>query len=67
MNVAQYTFQSPSPNQFQVGKPDPSSQKSDATTNSSTSESKTFQTTKITQTKEVEPTVSSEHTLDIYA
>lgn len=61
MNVTQYTFQSPSPNQVQVGKPDANSQESNST---STDDSKALQTS---QTQEVKPVVDSEHTLDIYA
>ncbi len=66
MNVTQYTFQSPSPNQVQVGKPDTSSQKSEATSSddSQVSDAKDFQAS---QTQEVQPIVDSEHTLDLYA
>ena len=35
MNVTQYLFQSPSPNQVQVGRPDPSSVKENTTTTTS--------------------------------
>ncbi len=77
MNVTTYTFQSPYPNQVQVGRPDPSASKADATeqgsaeliksTNTSMNDAKSFQAT---QTSEVTPTVSNGdtgNTLDIYA
>lgn len=74
MNVTSYTFQSPYPSQVQVGRPDPSSQKADTSsqgsmelmtnTNPSISDAKSFQAT---QTSEVKPTVDSGNTLDIYA
>ena len=71
MQVAQYTFQSPSTSQVQVGKLDASSveQESSSTQsmdvpNKSLSDASTF---KASQTSEVTPTVSSEHLLDIYA
>ncbi|WP_324171657.1 hypothetical protein [Sulfurimonas sp.] len=60
MNVTQYPFQSPSPSQFQVGKPDTNSQESKST---STDDSKALQSS---QVKEVKPVTDSEHTLDIY-
>lgn len=77
MNVTTYTFQSPYPNQVQVGRPDSSSAKADTTeqggaelvktTNTSLADAQGFQTT---QTNEVTPTVSdgeTGNTLDIYA
>jgi hypothetical protein len=74
MNVTQYTFQSPYSSPVQVGRPDPSSKKETSSqldtsgliksTNTSVSDAKSFQAT---QTKEVEPTVDSGSTLDIYA
>ncbi len=74
MNVTQYTFQSPYSSQVQVGRPDPSSQKSDASqsdgselinsTNSSMQNAESFQTA---QTQEVKPVVDTGNTLDVYA
>jgi hypothetical protein len=73
MNVTQYTFQSPYPNQVQVGRPDPSSKQEDSSsegtseliksTNTSLSDAKNFQTT---QKEEVKPTVNSGNVLDTY-
>ena len=73
MNVASYTFQSPYPSPFQVGRADPSSQKADTTqqgsseliknTNTSFSNAQSF---KATQTQEVKATVDAP-LLDIYA
>jgi len=60
MNVAQYTFQSPSSSQVQVGRLDPSSVKEEKTqeeSNSSTS----------AKTNEVNPALESQRLLDIYA
>jgi hypothetical protein len=73
MNVAQYTFQSPYSSAFQVGRPDPSSAKSDTTgdssglvksTNTTLNAAQSFEAT---QTSEVTPTVDSAPLLDIYA
>ncbi len=73
MNVAQYTFQSPSPNQFQVGKEvlDPTSKDSavseDAqllkSQNSTLAQASSF---KDEQTQEPKAKVSSGHSLDIH-
>ena len=71
MQVAQYTFQSPSTSQVQVGKLDASSVKQESSStqsmdvpNKSASDAATF---KASQTNEVTPTVSSsENLLDIY-
>lgn len=70
MNVVQYTFQSPSPQQVQVGRLDPSSLKEDSTQQafSSTNERlKEAQTFEASQLKEVTPTVEPQHLLDTYA
>ncbi|MEA2072851.1 MAG: hypothetical protein U9O86_04640 [Campylobacterota bacterium] len=71
MNVAQYTFQSPSASQVQVGRLDPSSVKTETTTQKApTSTNETLQEAKsfeATQVKEVTPTVESERLLDVYA
>ena len=74
MNVTQYTFQSPYSSPIQVGRPDPSSQKSETTTGNSSELLKATNTTvneaqdfAQAQTTEVTPTVDSPNTLDIYA
>ena len=74
MNVTQYTFQSPSSSQVQVGKPVQNSQKED-TTQKGSSEILTDTSTTVTQAKsfeaaqttEVTPTVESSNALDLYA
>lgn len=71
MQVAQYTYQSPSTSAVQVGKLDPSSVKSDTTsttseppksTNETLTKAQSFQAT---QTTEVSPTVDA-NSLDLY-
>ena len=70
MNVAQYTFQSPSTSQVQVGRLDPSSVKEEKTqpaptnTNATQNEASAFAST---QVSEVAPTVDSSRLLDVYA
>ena len=75
MNVTQYTFQSPSTSQVQVGKPVPDTKKATEekqedskeieTLNVSLDEAKTIEAT---QAKEVTPTVESDSSrLDFYA
>ena len=74
MNVTRYTFQSPYPNQIQIGRPDPSVKQEQSaqnaseqllkSTNDSLANATSFQAT---QTSEVTPTVSSSHVLDTYA
>ncbi len=74
MNVTQYTFQSPYSSQVQVGRLDPSSQKSDTLgkdnpefvkdTNTSLTSAKNLQAE---QAQEVKPAVNSKRLLDIYA
>ncbi len=72
MQVAQYTYQSPSPSAIQVGKLDPSSVK-DNTSNTSSEVPKSTNETltkaqnfQATQVQEVKPTVSST-SIDVYA
>ena len=70
MNVAQYTFQSPSSSQVQVGRLDPSSVKEEKTQESPSNidavqnAASSFAST---QVKEVTPTVNSQQLLDVYA
>jgi len=74
MNVTRYTFQSPYPNQVQIGRVDPNSKEESSTkdtnsellknTNTTVSEAQSFQAT---QTSEVEPSVNSSRLLDTYA
>ncbi|SFV66574.1 hypothetical protein MNB_SM-4-1217 [hydrothermal vent metagenome] len=68
MQVAQYTFQSPSTSQVQVGRLDPSSVKEDQTlsssvTNPALAEAQSFTAT---QVQEVKPTVTV-NSIDVYA
>jgi hypothetical protein len=72
MQVAQYTYQSPSPSAIQVGKLDPSSVKDESTkssaelpkaTNETLNKAQSFQAT---QVQEVKPTVSAT-SIDTYA
>ena len=72
MQVAQYTYQSPSTSAVQVGKLDPSSVKDESSktsselpksTNTSLAAAQSFQATQI---KEVTPTVDSS-SIDLYA
>jgi len=74
MNVARYLFQSPSPNQVQIGTPDPSSKEEE--TSKSTSPIGSAVTSKSPEqwlqndainVQKVEPTVNSNQLLDIYA
>ena len=72
MQVASYTYQSPSSSAVQVGKLDPASQKeekqsSQKSLDTSTSTQKEAQLLSANQTSEVKATVSSEHILDTYA
>lgn len=71
MQVAQYTYESPSTSAVQVGKLDPSSLKENSTntrseppksTNETLTKAQDFQAS---QTKEVTPTVS-ENSIDLY-
>jgi hypothetical protein len=68
MKVAQYTFQSPSPIQVQVGKLDPSSLKEDQklssfVTNPTQVEAQSFA---VIQVQEVKPKVTA-NSIDVYA
>jgi len=72
MQVAQYTYQSPSPSAVQVGKLDPSSVKDESAkssvelpkaTNETLSKAQSF---KATQVQEVKPTVTAT-SIDTYA
>jgi len=70
MQVAQYTFQSPSPSQVQVGKLDTSTkqnQESQSFMNSTNETATKAQAFVATQTKDVTPTVNSNQLLDVYA
>ena len=75
MQVTRYTFQSPYPNQVQIGRPDASSKSEDSsggtagkldagTTNQTLQDAKTFEAS---QSKEVTPEVESKQLLDVYA
>lgn len=71
MEVAQYTYQSPSTSAVQVGKLDPSSVKENATSTTSELPNSTNETLtkaqefQASQTQEVTPTVS-ENSIDLY-
>lgn len=71
MQVQQYTFQSPSPQQVQIGRPDASSVKQEQNTSQqspvkeqSVAKAEAFVAT---QKTEVTPSVSSNKLLDVYA
>jgi len=70
MQVAQYTFQSPSTSQVQVGKLDPSSvkeEKSSSLPSAATNQTQTKAESFIAmQTQEVKPTVTA-NSIDVYA
>lgn len=70
MQVAQYTFQSPSPNPVQVGRLDPSSVKEEKlsslptnVTNPTQAKAESFSAT---QVQDVKPTVNAK-SIDVYA
>jgi len=68
MNVTQYLFKSPSPNQIQVGRLAPSVS-GEKNTQNSTSEMTNLSQNSVQnplQTQEVKPTVKSDNLLDIY-
>jgi len=70
MQVAQYTFQSPSPSQVQVGKLDTSAKQekeSQSVVNNSNQTATKAQAFVATQTKDVTPTVNANQLLDVYA
>lgn len=66
MQVAQYTYQSPSTSAVQVGRPDTSvkQEQSASSTNQTQEKAQSFVAT---QVKEVIPTVNTKQNLDIYA
>ncbi|MEA1917535.1 MAG: hypothetical protein U9N42_08415 [Campylobacterota bacterium] len=70
MQINSYTFDSPSSNQFQIGKLDTSKKQEEensqlaTATNETLKEAKSFENS---QKQEVEPTVSSSGLLDVYA
>ena len=70
MNVAQYLFQSPSPQQVQIGRPDPTVSKETQTESQENLESSSQTTQKIAdlETQKVQNPLSSspEHLLDLY-
>ena len=74
MQVAQYTYQSPSTSAIQLGKLDPSSvEKNSSTTtselpkstNETLSKAENFQATQVSETQETSPTLNAD-TIDIY-
>ncbi len=72
MNVAQYTFQSPSANQVQIGKLDPSSVKEETTSapQQTSVQAKTageILTADTSSAIQITPTVNENRLLDIYA
>jgi len=75
MTVQRYLFQSPSSSQVQIGRPDPSVQKEDTSTASSSAQASIpnetltkAQSFQASQVNEVTPTVqSSSSLLDVYA
>ncbi|MBU0632414.1 hypothetical protein KKA17_07205 [bacterium] len=74
MNISKYIFQSPYPNQVQIGRPDPSA-KNDVSSQQPSAEllkddSKTAAKAEAllqTEKKDIKPTVSSTNLLDTYA
>ena len=73
MQIAQYLFQSPSPQQVQIGRPDPSVKQESTTTTDASLPNETqskAQSFVATQTSEVTPSVESVDSaplLDVYA
>ena len=73
MQVAQYTFQSPSSSQVQIGKLDPSSVKEESTNSAPQQNSVQAQTVGEILTRDtssdikITPTVNSQQLLDVYA
>ncbi len=73
MQVSSYTFQSPYPNQVQIGRPNVSSESDKSSTTSgfdTSSTDRTLQSAKsfeASQIKEVTPEVESKQVLDTYA
>jgi len=74
MEVKSYTFQSPYPSQFQIGREDTSAKQSDqsqkdtaALSQNTNSTLKSAETFSANQTKEVKPEVTSDRLMDVYA
>ena len=71
MDVTRYTFQSPYPNQIQIGRPDPSVKQDESKSGDNPAVGKaqnfSLKTNEAVQPKEVKPTVKSEQLLDTYA
>lgn len=68
MDVTRYTFQSPYPNQIQIGRPDTSVKKDENSDNPAVGKTEDYslKTTEAVQPKEVTPSVKSEQLLDTY-
>lgn len=68
MDVTRYTFQSPYPNQVQIGRPDTSVKEDKNSDNSAVGKTQDYsvKTNEAVQPKEVKPTVKSEQLLDTY-
>ena len=68
MQVNQYTFQSPSSSQVQIGRPDTSAsqEKKNSTANTNQTQQKA-QSFAASQIQEVKPTVNTNKLLDVYA
>ncbi len=70
MQVKQYIYQSPSPNAVQMGRLDPSSQKSESTDFETKAESKSLkevtQSSVVQSPQKIEPAISATK-IDIYA
>lgn len=71
MDVSRYLFQSPSPQQVQIGKPDPSVQKEETTAETETQQQETVQVPQDVQDVRADSApqqvrANPEHLLDIY-
>jgi len=64
MQVAQYTYQSPSTSAVQVGRPETNAKQEKSVSNTNQTKAQNFVAT---QVKEVTPTVNSNQLLDVYA
>lgn len=69
MDITRYTFQSPYPNQVQIGRPDTTVKKDSSGDNPAVGKTQDYslQTTEAIQKKDVKPTVNSNQLLDTYA
>ena len=69
MDVTRYTFQSPYPNQIQIGRPDTSVKQNENSDNPAVGKTNDYslQTNEAIQPTEVTPDVKSEQLLDTYA